>query len=251
MRHIATLRIAILIIVVLFEVSSVLQAGTNVGATVRSSSRLSRATPIFAAAATSSTAPFNPRRTVTVCKSACDYNSLRESLANAQDWDLIQVEAGTYADCVVTPANIPHLWIRGTGGMVHMKGVVCEHKGAFVLNGNQTVIENFEFSDLRTACEAGQNAVGIRLQAGDLVLRNSYFHDSQGGILTANNGSSNITISNSHFARLGVGITKCESNPFTWFHNLYIGTVASLTLRNSIIENNRTGNLIKSRAQQR
>jgi hypothetical protein len=168
------------------------------------------------------TTPFTPRRVIHVCKSGCDYKVPSQAVANGEDYDLILVQAGTYADCAAVPPSIAHVWIRGFGGMAHLEGVVCERKAAFVVTGVQTVIENFEFSDLHIACEFGQNAVGIRLQAGDLLVHNSYFHDSQGGILTANTRTSNIAVSNSHFARLGKDITQCASNPFTWFHNIYI-----------------------------
>src|ERR1041385_9568809 len=99
MMGVAMPKIGILIIVVLIPVSSVLRADTNSADTVRLSTRASATTPIFVASAISSKAPFTPRRTVKVCKSDCDYKSPSEAMANAQDYDLIEVEAGAYADC--------------------------------------------------------------------------------------------------------------------------------------------------------
>src|SRR5204863_1974225 len=92
------------------------------------------------------TAPFIPRRVIHVCKSGCDYKLPSQAIANGEDYDLILVQSGTYADCAAVPPKIAHVWIRGIGGTAHMKGVVCEHKAALVVNGTQTVIGDFEFS---------------------------------------------------------------------------------------------------------
>ena len=193
-------------------------------------------------------APFTPQKTVTVCPSGCDFTSISQATAQAQDYELIEVQTGTYNECAVLPTTAAHIWLKGVGGLAHMEGVVCNDKGALVTNGELTVVDNFEFSNLQIPCSVGMNAVGIRDQTGDLLVRNSYFHDSQGGILTANTPTMNVTVLNSHFARLGIDINMSCTSTGPWFHDMYIGTIGSFTLKNSIAEQNLTGNVVKTRA---
>jgi len=193
---------------------------------------------------------FTPQKIVSVCPSGCDYTRISDAANSAQDYELIQVMAGTYADCAVLPSTAPHIWLQGVGGMAQLNGVVCESKGALVTEGTQTVVDNFEFMNLQISCSEGMNATGIRVDAGSLLVRNSYFHDSQGSILTGDDPSASIVVQNSVFERLGVDIDFSCASTGPWFHNIYVSGYGYFTVTNSIFRQNPTGNIIKTRALQ-
>ena len=222
--------------------------GANSNSNVSSSSSTNAPSTTTSSQSNLFAAPFTPAKTVTVCPSGCNYTSISQAASQAQDYELIKVQAGTYNECAILPATASHIWLEGVGGMAHMQGVVCGEKGAIVTNGQLTVIDNFEFSNLQIPCSEGMNAVGIRDQTGDLIVRNSYFHDSQGGILTGNTPTMNLTVLNSRFARLGIDINPSCTSTGPWFHDIYVGTIASFTFKNSIAEQNLTGNVVKTRA---
>jgi hypothetical protein len=54
-------------------------------------------------------------------------------------------------------------------------------KGIWVISGNDTVVENIEFSG---AAVPDANGAGIRFEGVNLTVRNCYFHHNQNGILT-------------------------------------------------------------------
>ena len=66
--------------------------------------------------------------------------------------------------------------------------------------GNDTTIENIEFSGARVP---DQNGAGIRQEGANLLVEHCYFHDNQEGILAADNPASSIAIDSSVFARNG------------------------------------------------
>ena len=115
-------------------------------------------------------------------------------------------------------------------------GLIGNGKAFFVTNTDVT-FDHIEFSGAKVA---DHNGAGIRYQAGNLTITNSYFHDNQDGILGAANPSGTITIDHSEFARNGYGDGLG--------HNIYIGKIASLTITNSYIHDAIVGHEIKSRA---
>ena len=67
--------------------------------------------------------------------------------AVAQDGDTIEIEAGEYAgDVAVWQAN--RLTIRGVNGFAHLAahGNSAQHKAIWVICGNDTLVEQIEFS---------------------------------------------------------------------------------------------------------
>ena len=86
-----------------------------------------------------------------------------------------------------------------------------------------------------------QNGAGIRLDGGNLVLRNTGFYDNENGILGGENGTS-VTIEYSAFARNGFG------DGFT--HNLYIGFVDRLNVKASYFHHAKIGHNLKSRGKE-
>ncbi len=161
------------------------------------------------------------------------------AFAAAGNGDLIEIDAsGSYNGdvCGIYPNN---LTIRGVNGRpkINANGANAMGKGTWVVIGSGTVIENVEMYGARVA---DQNGAAIRLDGRDLTLRGSYLHDNENGILTNNDGVSNIVIENTEFASNGYG------DGYT--HNLYIGHVNSLVFRNSYSHDAKVGHNLKSRA---
>lgn len=163
-----------------------------------------------------------------------------EAAEAARDGDVIEIAAGAYeGDAAVWRAHI--LTIRGIGGRAHLKAArrVAEDKAIWVIKGDNTVLENIEFSEAEVR---HRNGAGIRLEGAGLTIRNGYFHDNQVGILTGPNPRSDIVIENSEFRH---NVYKGEKY---YAHNIYIGRVRSFTLRNSYVHHASIGHNVKSRA---
>lgn len=161
----------------------------------------------------------------------------------ARDGDEIVIDPGTYeGDVAVWKAD--GLIIRARGGRAHMQsnGAVAQGKAIWVIGGSGVTVSGIEFSGAEAA---DKNGAGIRLEGGgDLTVRDSVFHDNQMGILTGNEGTSNIVIESSEFYRNGEGVTGGGRVG----HNIYIGHAASFILRFSSSHHAVRGHLVKSRA---
>ena len=122
--------------------------------------------------------PFTPKRLVTVCPSRCDYPLLSQALTNAQDYDHITIQAGSYTDCGFI--TVPHLWIQGVGGgMAHLQDQTCGSKGILVNDGQDVTIDNIEFSGMSTP--DGNNGAGIRGETGNLTFAIAIFTTGKQG----------------------------------------------------------------------
>ena len=164
------------------------------------------------------------------------FKTVGAAVAASHDGDTIYVSAGTYVnDGAIINKKIS---IVGVGGMAHFvgSGLIGNGKAFFVTNTDVT-FDHIEFSGAKVA---DHNGAGIRYQAGNLTITNSYFHDNEDGILGAANPSGKITIDHSEFARNGTATGLG--------HNIYINKIASLTITNSYIHDAIVGHEIKSRA---
>jgi hypothetical protein len=182
------------------------------------------------------------RRILKVCASGCPYTLPSQANAAAMDTDIIEVQAGTYNDCFGISKN--GLKFRGVGGRAHMTTKMCLSKGLIVVMGNDTVIENFEFSQMAVG---DHNGAGIRHQGLGLIVRNSYFHDGEDGILSgtsvagAGGDKDLVLVENSKFEHLGGGTGQA--------HAVYFGAHKQVTIRNSLFLASRDqGHEFKSRA---
>lgn len=166
------------------------------------------------------------------------YSTIAAAVAASQDGDVVQVQAGTYEN---DHASInTKITLEGVGGMVHLVATESPTDGKAIITTNTDVtISNFEFSGVAVA---DGNGAGIRYQAGDLVVENSYFHDNQDGLLAAGSSDGTITIRNSEFSHNGTG------DGYT--HNLYVGQIAKLTVQDSYFHDAVVGHEIKSRAEE-
>lgn len=131
------------------------------------------------------------------------------------------------------------LILRGAGGRprIDAAGRSSQSKAIWVISGNDTVVENIEFSG---AAVADKNGAGIRQEGRNLTIRNCYFHDNEEGILAGDSPGSRILIEYSEFANNGAG------DGFS--HNLYINHVAQFTLRFCYSHHSKVGHLVKTRA---
>src|SRR5690348_8901909 len=110
-----------------------------------------------------------------------EYSTIASAVAASQDGDTIEVQAGTYTDDFATITK--NINLVGVGGMVHLVADqnIPNGKAILVTDANVT-IDHFEFSGAQVA---DGNGAGIRYEAGNLTIANSYFHNNQEGILTA------------------------------------------------------------------
>jgi len=144
-----------------------------------------------------------------------------------------------FADCAVqTGGDI--IYQAEVPGQAILDGVACEGKGALVLRGRSARVEGLTFANIRVP---DMNGAGIRLESGDLTILQSWFRDSEQGVLTANGQTGAIVIDKSTFTRLGTcaGGGGCA-------HSLYVGDYGSLSVTRSRFEAGRGGHYLKSRA---
>lgn len=145
-----------------------------------------------------------------------------------------------FADCAVQEAG-DITYVAETPGRSVLDGVACEGKAALVLRGRAARVEGLVFANIHVP---DMNGAGIRLEGGNLAVSQSWFRDSEQGILSADDPASSIVIDKSTFTRLGT----CEG-PGGCAHSIYIGEYGTLTVTRSRFEAGRGGHYVKSRAQ--
>jgi hypothetical protein len=163
-----------------------------------------------------------------------------QALTAAADGDTVEIDAAGNYDGDTCAFHANDLTVRGVNGRpkIDAKGNYSWGKGTWVITGKRAVVDNIELSGARVP---DRNGAAIRLDGVHLTLRNSYFHDNENGILTSNDGESDILIENSEFGHNGNGSGSS--------HNLYIGSVGSLIVRNSYSHDADVGHNLKSRAR--
>ena len=151
----------------------------------------------------------------------------------------IMIAPGLYRDCAVqTKGDVAFL--ATVAGQVTFDGAICEGKAALVVRGRQARVEGIIFQNQRVS---DGNGAGIRLEHGNLVVRQDWFRDSEEGILSADDPAGSVLIEHSTFSRLG----RCDRG-LSCAHGIYIGGYESVTIRNSRFEAGRGGHYVKSRA---
>jgi hypothetical protein len=151
----------------------------------------------------------------------------------------ITIASGHHADCAVQAAGFVS-YLAAEPGKAVFDGRACEGKAALVLRGRGAEVSGLVFENIRVP---DFNGAGIRLERGDLTVAESWFRDSQQGILTAADPNGRIVIDRSTFTRLGT----CEG-PGGCAHSIYVGDYALLRVTRSRFEEGRGGHYVKSRA---
>jgi hypothetical protein len=165
--------------------------------------------------------------------------SISEAARLARDGEVIEIRPGTYRDQpAVWTQN--RLLIRGSGDRPVMLGGDAEGKGIWVVRGGQVRIENIEFRGARVA---HFNGAGIRFEKGQLSIDRCRFVDNEMGILTGNQASLTLEISDSDFA-------DAPHHPGDLHHLLYVGAIGKFVLRGSRFSGGHLGHLVKSRARE-
>ncbi len=164
------------------------------------------------------------------------FTTIASALAAAHDGDIVLVQAGTYVnDFATVTAKVS---LIGVGGMVNMVATIPPPNGKAILTVDaDATIQNFTFSGAKVA---DANGAGIRYEGGNLTLQNCGFHDNENGLLSAPVPGGTLLIQNCDFAHNGNG------NGST--HNLYVGAIQQLTIRDSRFSDAVVGHEIKSRA---
>ncbi|MCB5425540.1 right-handed parallel beta-helix repeat-containing protein [Altererythrobacter sp. CC-YST694] len=197
-----------------------------------------------ALAAASGTALFAQTRSApyTVVETGKSYGNLQQAVdAIGGGKGSISIAPGLHADCAVqTAGSISYL--AAEPGKSVLDGVTCEGKAALVLRGKNATVTGLVFQNLRVP---DGNGAGIRLEQGNLTIAQSWFRDSQQGILTGEAQNGRIVIDKSTFTRLGTceGAGGCA-------HSIYIGDYGQLRVTRSRFEQGRGGHYVKSRAAQ-
>ena len=151
----------------------------------------------------------------------------------------IAIAPGTYNECAVQEAG-SIAFLASEPGTAILDGVECEGKAALVLRGREASVSGVVF---RNMAVADFNGAGIRLEKGNLTVANSWFVDSQQGILTAHDNSIRMVIDRSTFSGLGT----CEGGGGC-AHSIYTGTIGHLRITRSRFEKGTGGHYVKSRA---
>lgn len=160
------------------------------------------------------------------------------SLVN--DGDIVEIDSGDYiGDVAVWNAN--NLILRGVGAYAHLRanGNYAEGKAIWVIKGDNTTVENIEFSECAVP---DNNGAGIRQEGTNLTVRYCYFHNNENGILTVDDANSTILVEHSEFAYNGYG------QGFT--HNIYVNRVGQFILRYCYMHHAIVGHNVKSRASE-
>jgi hypothetical protein len=151
----------------------------------------------------------------------------------------IAIAPGRYSDCAVQSAG--HVsYLSAEPGAAVFDGRTCEGKAALVLRGRGAEVSGLVFQNMRVP---DFNGAGIRLEQGDLTVAESWFRDSEQGILTGDDGRGRIVVDRSTFTRLGT----CEGSAGC-AHSIYTGEYAHLRVTRSRFEQGRGGHYVKSRA---
>lgn len=169
-----------------------------------------------------------------------DVRTIAEAASIAHDGDIVEVEAGTYKRDVAVWLQ-SSLTVRAVGGRARLQadGAHAEGKAIWVLRDGDFTIEGFDFVGARVP---DGNGAGIRFERGRLTIRDSRFFDNQMGLLTGNDAGSQLTVERCEFS----GPVDGER----WYHNLYVGRIGRLAVRNSWSHDARFGHLLKSRARE-
>ncbi len=150
----------------------------------------------------------------------------------------IVIAPGTYRMCAVQNAGRV-AYVAREPGTVIFDGVACEGKGALVLGGESARVEGLTFQNIRVE---DLNGAGIRLESGDLMVRESLFRDGENGILVANDNRGTIRVDQSTFSQLG----GCPENAGC-SHSIYNSGTGALIVTRSRFERGTGGHYVKSR----
>ncbi|MCB2089252.1 MAG: right-handed parallel beta-helix repeat-containing protein [Sphingomonadaceae bacterium] len=176
----------------------------------------------------------------TVTETGRGYSTLQQAVsAIGNGTGTIAIAPGTYRECAVQEGGAI-AYMATTPGSVIFDGVTCEGKAAFVLRGRSAEVSGITF---RRMAVPDYNGSGIRLEQGDLTVAQSWFADSQQGILSGDDPAGRVVIDKSTFSGLGT----CEG-PGGCAHSVYFGVYGHVRITRSRFERGVGGHYVKARA---
>ena len=192
------------------------------------------------AAPTAAVLAQQPAPAYTVVETGQGFDRLQEAVeAIGDSRGTIAIAPGRHSDCAVQTAGFIS-YLSAEPGAAVFDGGTCEGKAALVLRGRGAEVSGLVFQNMRVP---DFNGAGIRLEQGDLTVAETWFRDSQQGILTNDDGGGRIVVDRSTFTRLGTceGAGGCA-------HSIYTGEYGHLRVTRSRFEEGRGGHYVKSRA---
>jgi hypothetical protein len=168
------------------------------------------------------------------------YFTLQEAVRAIGDGEgTIRIAPGRYEECAVQEGG-EVAYVAERPGAVIFDTVTCEQKAALVLRGRSARVEGLIFQNMAVP---DRNGAGIRIEQGDLLVRETLFRDSEQGILSASDPEGSIRIERSTFSGLG----RCDGEA-ACAHSIYVNGYGSLSIANVRFERGRGGHYLKSRA---
>ena len=151
----------------------------------------------------------------------------------------ILIAPGVYHDCTVQNGGRITFKAMQPGTAIFEK-TTCEDKAAFVLNGDESIVDGLVFRGMSVP---DGNGAGIRIETGNITIRNTMFLDSQEGILGGEaSPAQRIMIDQSTFSGLG----QCDESE-DCAHSIYLATPGQVRITRSRFERGRGGHYVKLR----
>lgn len=176
----------------------------------------------------------------TIVETGKSFSQLQQAVTAIGDGNgTIAIAPGTYRQCAVQTAGSVS-YLAAEPGSVIFDSVTCEGKAALVLRGREAAVSGLTFRGMTVP---DFNGAGIRLEHGNLTVAQSWFTDSQQGILSGNDPNGQIVIDKSTFSGLGT----CEGSGGC-AHSIYIGDYGHLRVTRSRFEKGNGGHYVKARA---
>lgn len=153
----------------------------------------------------------------------------------------IRIAPGRYEECITQDGG-EIAYVADEPGGVIFDTVTCEGKAAFVLRGRAATVEGLVFQNMQVP---DRNGAGIRLEQGNLTVRETLFRNSESGILGSNDQRGAIRIERSTFSGLG----RCDDE-YDCAHSIYINGAGPVSVANTRFERGRGGHYLKVRSPQ-
>lgn len=183
----------------------------------------------------------SPQPPYAIAETGEAYGSLQAAVdAIGHGAGTITIVPGLYADCAVQEAGAVN-FVAAEPGRVIFDGKICEGKAALVLRGRSATVSGIVFQNM--ASKYSGNGSGIRMERGELTVSQSWFRDSQQGILSADDAAGRIIVDKSTFTRLGTCAYSAGCA-----HSIYVGHFAYLRVTRSRFEKGAGGHYLKSRS---
>lgn len=151
----------------------------------------------------------------------------------------ILIASGVHRQCAVQKTG-RIAYVALEPGSAVFAGAACEGKAALVLGGEAALVEGVVFRQIRVP---DRNGAGIRLEGGDLTVRDSMFRDGENGILAANRHRGTIRVERSTFSGLGL----CPPD-HGCSHSIYNSGEGPLVVHRTRFERGTGGHYVKSRS---